>query len=554
MQKIRPYISSRKYVLIVVFLFFLIRLPLLDSTFLLYDERDTILTQYSLAKTGKDLYGKQFPLSFSRISPQAPILAMYYGVPFWFLGLPKTVSMSRFIYLLPTTLFPLLIFELIFAITKQKKLSYLTSIVLSFSPWIYHISRLALEINIAFPLFLGAVLFQIKKKHLVAYLLYALTFFSYQGIRPLILPIMLYVEVLFYLNKEKIRTIMRRSLIHIFIFVLLFLLSIAIEGNMSSRSSSEIVFLNNLQLKQEVDHNRFISQSPSILKSIFDNKIIVTFDHFFENFIKGIDFSYLFKYSDYVPIYSNGFTGQFYPLLFVFLLIGLFSLGFLKNSQYFYISFFTFIGLISSVINIYSLTFSIRSLFSSIGFSFIISLGIIEGIKILKKIYRFKPMYWGVAGIITLILLFQVASFFYRYSYQRPIWQSELFNENERILSIYLSQNGNKKYTVKTPNAFTQFMSYIFLIPLDNNKLSTIQKTLQKNTLYFTLDNLAFIECRDQQISFFTKPSHLIIEERCLSAETKFYIRSKHISFTRLDYAGYNPLDTQKRLKYYIFD
>ena len=103
------------------FLFFLVRLPFLDKTFLLYDERDTALTQYSLAKTRKDLYGNKTPLTFSRISPQAPLLAMYYGIPFWSFGLPKTVSTARLIYMLPATLIPLLVYELLFAILRRKK-------------------------------------------------------------------------------------------------------------------------------------------------------------------------------------------------------------------------------------------------------------------------------------------------------------------------------------------------------------------------------------------------------------------------------------------------
>ena len=295
----------RKIVFVLVFLFFLVRLPFLDKTFLLYDERDTVLTQYSLAKTGKDLYGNKTPLTFSRISPQAPILAMYYGVPFWSFGLPKTISVSRLIYMLPATLIPLLVYELLYAILKRKKISLLTAAIFSFSPWVFHISRLALEINLAFPLFLGALLFQVKRKPPLSYLLYALTFFSYQGIRPLILVMMITIELFAYLQKKELRTFVILITIHISVFIFLILSSFAVEGNFQKRRSSEIVFFSQERLTQEINHNREISQSPYVLKALFDNKMVAMTDYLSKNILSGINITYLFRDSDYVPIYSN---------------------------------------------------------------------------------------------------------------------------------------------------------------------------------------------------------------------------------------------------------
>ncbi|MEK7078843.1 MAG: hypothetical protein AAB929_02125, partial [Patescibacteria group bacterium] len=337
----------RKIVFVLVFLFFLVRLPFLDKTFLLYDERDTALTQYSLAKTRKDLYGNKTPLTFSRISPQAPLLAMYYGIPFWSFGLPKTVSTARLIYMLPATLIPLLVYELLFAILRRKKISLLTAAIFSFSPWVFHISRLALEINLAFPLFLGALLFQVKRKLPLSYLLYALTFFSYQGIRPLILVMTIAIELFAYLQKKELKPTTMRIASHIVIFIFLLLASFVIEGNFQKRGSSEIVFFSQQRLSQEINNNRSLSQSPKILKALFDNKVVAITDYLSKNILSGINITYLFRDSDYVPIYSNGVTGQFYPILALFLLFGLFALGKHKKVDYFFVSSFALLGLIS---------------------------------------------------------------------------------------------------------------------------------------------------------------------------------------------------------------
>lgn len=542
----------RKIALILVFLFFLVRLPFLDKTFLLYDERDTVLTQYSLAKTGKDLYGNKTPLTFSRISPQAPLLAMYYGVPFWSLGLPKTVSTARLIYMLPATLLPLLVYELLYAILKRKKLSLLTAAIFSFSPWVFHISRLALEINLAFPLFLGALIFQVKRKLPLSYLLYALTFFSYQGIRPLILVMMIAIELFSFLKKEALKPIAIRIAIHVTVFVFLILASFAIEGNFQKRGSSEIVFFSQERLAQEVNQNREISLSPSVLKTLFDNKMVAMTDYLSKNILSGINLTYLFRDSDYVPIYSNGVTGQFYSAFALFLLFGLFVLGKNKRVDYFFVSSFALLGLISSVINIYSLSFSIRSLFSGIGFAFIISLGVIEIFTLLKQ--HKKLMSYGVGGVLILIITFQASSFFYRYTYQRPAWQAELYNESERKLASYLLET-NTKYTVNSVNPFSHYLSYLFLAPLTNEEMVASQKELNRKDERYHLKGNVFNSCKVNSIDFIKAPCPSIIDEVCLTEKTKNMLENTDtFSFKTILFSDVNPLRSGKGVKFYIFN
>lgn len=549
MDAIKKYFVSRKAILVLTFIFFAIRLPFLDSNYLLWDERDTALTQYSLAKTGKDLYGNRFPLVFDHISPHAPVLAMYYGVPFYFLGMPMTVSLTRLIYLIPFTVAPLLAYEILLVILKNRRLSLLTSLVFAFSPWIHHISRLALEVNIAFPLFLAAILSQLKRKHILAILFYGLAFFTYQGIRPLIFISMLYMELFPQLHRIRFDRIWRNSLIYICAFAVLFAGSALIETNTKSRGSSEIVFLNSEKLSAEVDYKRFISRSPTLLKPFFDNKITLMLNYSYNNLLHGLDPSYLFGTGDYVPIYSNGITGQFYPIGLLFLFAGIISIGIKRNREVYFISGFAVIGLISSLINTYSLTFSIRSLFSAIGFSFIISLGIIELYSLRYKLP--KSIAVALITVLGIMVIFQTCSFYYGYMFHRPTLQAELFNENERSLSSYMLKN-NDPYTVKTPNAFSNFLSFLFLENGSKNDFVTVQKILTSSKSDFPYKDIKFSQCQAKEIDFATKPNNLIIEETCISPEAKDFISEAGIPFDRIDYADYNFLDTQKRMKYYV--
>ncbi|MFA5136113.1 MAG: hypothetical protein WC489_01835 [Patescibacteria group bacterium] len=545
------YIASRKILLFITVVFFLIRLPFLDNTFLLYDERDTVLTQYSLAKTGKDLYGNQTPVSFEHISPQAPVLAMYYGIPFWLLGLPQNVFTSRLIYLFPSSFIPLLVFEILFVLLKRKELSVMTALVFSFSPWVYHISRLALEINIAFPVLLLALLLQLKKRYLLSFFLYFISFFLYQGLRPLIPTIFLYFALVSLQEKKTLKNNIMIIVFFVLFFAVLLFFADRIEQNLQSRGSSEIVFLAKNRLKDEVDYARSLSANQRPIVHMIDNKVVLIADYLTGNTLQGINLSYLFKTGDYVPIYSNAVTGQFYPFMVILLFCGLFYLGKVNSGRYYLIAGCSIIGMISSIINIYSVSFSIRSLFSGIGISFIITLGAFSIYSYVSKLgYILKYSIFFVCGSIV---VFQTGSFFYKYTFHRPFTQAELYHETERKLARFLIQDTGS-YNIRLSNPFSYYLSYVFLQDKDYKDIVLIQNELQKNKERFMFYMNQFSPCNAKAVEFTTLPKASIIDEICLSDKTKKmleYVDDKQ--YHTISYSDINPLRSGKAIKFYIF-
>src|SRR3989338_5880908 len=105
--------STKKILFILFALFIIIRLPFLDQLNLLPDERDMALSGWSIAKTGKDLFGKPFPLVFENISPNNPLFAIYFAA-FWFLLIPiKSVSLARLPFVLVSSLIVFISFKII---------------------------------------------------------------------------------------------------------------------------------------------------------------------------------------------------------------------------------------------------------------------------------------------------------------------------------------------------------------------------------------------------------------------------------------------------------
>gem|GEM_PF-1566300 len=547
------YIKTRKLILLITFLFLIVRLVGLSQTFLLKDERDIALTDYFLAKTGKDIYGNKAPVKFGRISPQAPVLGMYYGVMFWKLPIPKTVEMARIIFIIPSTLLPLLAYEILLLILKKKRIALITAAVFASSPWIFHVTRLGVEANLAYPLLFGAILFQLKRKIPLAWLLYGLAFFTYQGLRPFIPVAMIYFE-LPVISRKTYKHSLVLIVLSLITFVAVFTTSLRLEGNIISRGSSEILFLATERLTQETNHGRFISLAPPKLRPFFDNKITASVDYLTGNILKGFNASFLFEDGDYVENYANGVTGQFFPLYALFLVMGLFALAHLKQREPYIVAGLIIAGMIPSLINIYSLTFSLRSLVAAIGFSYLIGLGLELTFLKLNGINQKNAYFKRAAFVIVLSLIsMQIGFFCYRYFAQRPSLTAESFFEEERQLSGFLQREG-RPFKIVTTDAFSHFMTHIFLVPLRDNELTGIQHILKSSTVNFSFKGIDFSECNPEMIELIATPSGTIIDDRCLTAQSRQRVMENKIAATaNIRLSSYNQLDFNLQTKFYVF-
>ena len=154
------------------------------------DEASIGYTAYSLMQTGKDEYGKPFPLSFQSFGDWKLPLYVYATIPF-----VKLFDLNELAVRLPSaiagTLTVLLTFFLVQELFKSSRLashvSLLTSLLLALSPWHLHLSRVESESNVAVFLTVSALLLFLKglknKPMLLALSLpiFALTYYTYHG-------------------------------------------------------------------------------------------------------------------------------------------------------------------------------------------------------------------------------------------------------------------------------------------------------------------------------------------------------------------------------------
>lgn len=498
--------STRKILFILFVLFILIRLPFLDQLNLLHDERDIVLSGWSVAQSGKDLFGKPFPLVFENISPNNPLFAIYFAA-LWFLFVPvKSVFLARLPFLLISSLLVFIFYEIVKVITRDDKKSLITAAVLCFNPWIFHLTRLALDIPLAMVFLFGGILLYLKNKKIFAYLLFFLTAFTYQGSRLLLPFLLIYLEFYCLLKQKLWKSFLFNSLLSVIFIGSLIVLASSLEPGISKSRLSEIIFFANQKTGPSVDFKRITTLAPLQVNRFFDNKLTYSIEEIMVSFTRGLDLSYLFKTGDYSPLNGNASTGQFFFVFIVFYFLGIISLGEKVALNDLFILGFIPLGMVPAVLSVSGLTFSIRGVLSSLGYGYLLTLGIL----FFQRHFLKSKMKYYLQTVIFLIFTVNLTYFVYGYYFRRPVTVGELFSENERQLSNFLI--GNKKpFTVYHQSPRDMFLSYIFFKNINLN-LPEIQFNLSNKN--YSYDNLVFKKC-NHKVNY-SQTVNTVIHEVCL--------------------------------------
>ena len=522
------YLKNNRLLIFFFVIFFFLRLPLLDHAFLLRGERDITLTGYALAKTGKDLYGNFLPLQFLGLDMPTPFLAFYYSALWWLIIPIKSVFTARLPYIFISSFNLIFIYELIKIITKNKKLAIISTVIFCFSPGIYHLSRLALEVNLATPLLLLAMVLYLRQKKMISWFIFILAFFTYNGFRPLIPFLIVYLEWWLFLTKKRDSisrpdrsvgtpsrmTFVKNISVALIAYLLICLIALQfIDGQMMKSRSSDLVFIGYESINPLVDLRRNTAVGPTILKQITNNKITNTVYYIIEVFFEGQSLDYLFLKGDKAAIYATTFTGQFFVIALLFYYLGIINLGKLWKKEYFYILGFIPIALIPSLINIDYISIAIRSILASVSYAMIIGLGLIlfwDLIKQTNKIFRIT-----IYLLLITIASIELSYFSYNYFFRRPVTMFESFFESEKQIAQYLT--GSDKKLVIYDDSPKNIMTAYYLINSKVN-IDDLQRLLQQENNY-KFDNYLLKRCPDsgKKQQMFKKGS--IISDACLDKD-----------------------------------
>lgn len=520
------YLKKRKKLLFISLLFFLIQLPFLDQLSLLRGERDIVLTAWSLARTGRDLYGRFMPLEFTGIDPNVPFVPMYITALWWLIVPLKSVFSARLFFILISTTIPFLVFEIVNSIKKEQRIAYFTAILFCFSPGIFYLTRLTLEIGIALPLLLAGILTYLKHRKKVSLFFFFLAFFSYHGFRPLIPILLIYLEFFYHIN-GKGKGIFKNLLLIVIFSITLLALSLKIDGNLMKSRSNDLIFFNFIQLADQINYRRNTSSAPLAIAALFDNKLTDLGMFIKDNFFGGISFEYLFRNGDPSSLYATTFSGQFFLTYIILFLLGFAYMG-KKGTKYdLYILGLILVGMVPSLSNISYPSYSIRSILSSVGYSYLFGLGLlflIDGFATKQK--HIKVLFLSVMGLVLLVEIIYLS---YNFYFRRFITMSQMYFETERRLPLYLSENSTP-YTIYVSSPRDMFFGYVFF----NNKIDPIkvQETMKKGEPYI-YDDVMIKKC-----SKTFSPHNTIVSDMCLDELT--YTKLINLKTKKIDYTNYS--------------
>lgn len=263
------------------------------------DEASIGFTAYSLLQTGKDEYGRSFPLSFESFGDWKLPLYIYTTIPF--VGL---LGLSELAVRLPSALAGIFtigaLFVLVRILFRNVPLALLSSLILSLSPWHIHISRVESESNIAILLSILATIFFLKalsyKRALwltLSGLLFAATYYTYHGSH---IFTTLYAAGLLILYRKEVFRIPEWFLATgvSFFFVAIILVFTLLSAN-KTKISGIGIFGNPTVIHERIELPRLVHEDPtSFLSRIIHNKPIFALITMSQNYLTSYSPEFLF--------------------------------------------------------------------------------------------------------------------------------------------------------------------------------------------------------------------------------------------------------------------
>ncbi len=262
-----------------------------------WDEVSHGYNAYSILTTGKDEWGKSFPLIFRAFGDYKLPVYIYSSIlPIAIFGLNafavRFVSMIAGlfalygIYLLVKELFP---DKKITLFGTQISLALLSSFLLSILPWHFFMSRPAFEANLALTLIIYGFYFLLRSKQnpvslIISALLLGLSMHTYNSARVFVLPMLLAAIIIFKIKpKINLISIVSTIIFSLFVFLVVFQ---TIGGEGTARYDQVKILSENAVF--QIGQKRTESTLPAPLPTLVHNRPV-----YFVSALAANYFSYL---------------------------------------------------------------------------------------------------------------------------------------------------------------------------------------------------------------------------------------------------------------------
>ncbi|MFH1601750.1 MAG: glycosyltransferase family 39 protein [Candidatus Shapirobacteria bacterium] len=407
-----------------------------------WDEVSIGYNAYSILKTGRDEWGKIFPLHFRAFGEYKLPVQIYASIPgIWFFGLNEIgVRATPIVF---GTLAVFLTYFLAQEIFKNKKVSLLSAFLLAVSPWHLQLSRASLESATAMCLTVGCLLFFLKglkkeKWFILSAVLGGLAIYTYNAQRvfvPLFLLGLIFIFRRPILALKKRKTILLAGLIF---GLFIFRLAPALFTPEAQSRFQLVSFVNDPGFVLRINEARGNLALPSPLPRLIHNKITHFLVIFGGNFLAHFSPSFLFLSGAGHHQHHVQGTGEMYFIELPFLLLGVwFLLKKQKKEAKAMFFLWIFLAAVPVAITFDSIPNALRNLVALPSYQLLAAYGFVSFFGLIKE----KKITTGLVVLSVLIFGYQFLLYLNLYYEKYSLAYSRDWQYGYKQVLDYVAQN-----------------------------------------------------------------------------------------------------------------
>lgn len=434
----------------------------------LYQDETAIgYNAFSLLETGRDEYGKSFPLYFKSFGDYK--LPVYVYLTAFSI---KIFGLSAFGVRLSSALFGFLtvivLYFFVRKLTNNERLAVFSTALLSVNPWHLHYSRATFEVSISLFLFLLGGLFLImsfkngkRGSFFFGTLCFVLALYTYNLTR--MLAPLLYAAFIILKRKElsviKKNVVITTALVS-FLLLLPFLLSFFTAGGVSSASGT-LLFSSKAVQAPLLELRSYLIGLPAFFVKVFFGTVTLTVWQFFLHVASYFSVAFFFLSGSPHGNHGIGNVGQFYLFEFPLMLAGVVAL-FQQKKEWGRLLFAWFFITVAVASLTREAPHATRSFFLIVPLTVFSAYGLLLLISIISKIEN-KSFRTIILICSAAFIFYNLVYYFTSYYVRFPVAYASSWRSVDKELSVYLREHENEyDAIVIDKNAGFVYSSYLF--------------------------------------------------------------------------------------------
>src|SRR5258708_31298974 len=426
------------------------------------DEVDLGYQAYSILHTGADYYGNKWSLQFHSLAEYRTPLYLYSTVP--------TVALfgiSPYGVRLPAVIFGVLgvwaIYLLVKELTEREDLALVSAAVLTFSPWHLQYSRAGFEVTeLLFFLIIGLYFFfkGLKKGGWLWLSVISLILCPWiYSTAKLFVPILM--VFLFLMWRKEIFRLPKKYLIYTIFAGLAIGLPLSYSVLKTPQRFDYISVFSDPTIEPQIGTLRLrdaqmrgekgTGLNPTVIDKFFENKFTYEGKTIVEHYFQALSANFFFSQGDPDPRQSPTVMGEFYKAEAIPMIAGV-SLFFILNKDRrlkLLVVFWIIVELLPAALTLDRDSNATRLVLILPPFVFLISYGLVEGFKQIKKNYR-KFAILGYVVAFAFCLVMYLHNYYVHYPWDSEIWWHGGYQQ--AIQTVKQIQGNYKNVVISTAN------------------------------------------------------------------------------------------------------